>query len=605
MRVSIFRALFGKAPPTPPDAVAAEQLAARIHALVRAPAPQFSPEEDALGAADAVANSRASLALNLLRLRAMSDPAALPALHAYMRIAFGAADYAHLSAALDSLLWRENHAISHCGEAELARRVEKAIDAAPLFREIKSAMDDALGVNETPTEATFDESAYLAANPDVAAAVARGDAASGRDHWRKHGAAEGRVQRRFGAHGQPSDALVFPLRFRRDDCSGSGVGENLPGARRNLAELTTAPVEAPYAIAALSQAEEHDATPSFAQEASIGQECDAFGELLERRVWTAPPLYVAAFSRACVDLRNGVVIFDDDKAWGDSAYATILSPGANVRAPDIFSVGGRYAWLRRQDSEETLTLDAPLMLCTTWASRINYGHWLMNTLFSVYLALDELKAGRLKLLCPPLDDRRREELVTLGAPPEAIVETSARYVRGERLLYPSPLSTYANMKPSARVVDFLDFVRKRFARDAAPAPKYVFLSRLGFPSARRMTNERDLCEALRRIGFHIARTHEMTLGEQIALMSGATVAVGQFGAALWNTPFMPDGARVLEIATSNYVSNEYLYISHLTGHRLHRVMIDASTAQGRAYDGEHFDFEAPVEEIVALARSLT
>ncbi|WP_424362153.1 glycosyltransferase family 61 protein [Methylocystis parvus] len=590
MRVSVFRGLFRR--PQAAATVDAEKLALRIHERVCAVASAFSPEEEAVGAAETVSASRACLALNLLRLRAMGDPAALAALGAYMRIAFGAEDYAHLAAALDSELWRRNAAVSGSGGAELVRKVDAAIDADALFHAIEAVLDEALGVTETPTQATFDEDAYLAANPDVAAAVARGEAASGRAHWRKHGAAEGRVQRRLRPRDHASRSVIFPLRFVRDAASNAPVGD------------VGAEPSASYILAPLSQEETHDATPSLAEERSIGRQSAAFAELQEKRIWTAPPLYVAAFDDACADLRNGALIFDRDKAWGDSFYATILSPGGNARAPEFFSLGGRYAWLRDDAAIETISYDAPLMLCTTWASRINYGHWLMNTLFSVYLALDDLRAGRLMLLCPSLEGRQREEILALGAPPGAIAETNARFVRAERLLYPSPLSTYANMRPPARAVEFLDFVRQRFARPATHAPRYVFLSRIGFPSARRMTNEAALCDALARIGFHVARTHEMSLGEQIALMSNAKVAIGQFGAALWNTPFMPQGAQVVEIATSNYVSNEYLYISHLTGHRLSRVMVEASTSQGRAYDGDHFDFEAPIGEIVALARAL-
>lgn len=46
------------------------------------------------------------------------------------------------------------------------------------------------GPDDLPTD--FDESAYLAANPDVAAAVAAGRIGSGADHWRANGRAEGR-----------------------------------------------------------------------------------------------------------------------------------------------------------------------------------------------------------------------------------------------------------------------------------------------------------------------------------------------------------------------------------------------------------------------------
>ncbi|QGM99118.1 glycosyltransferase family 61 protein [Methylocystis parvus] len=597
MRRPTLTDIFRKKPQTLPAVLAPDELVSRIMLRISAPPPSFSPEENALGASSLASLSRAALALNLLRLRAARDIAAVPVLNGFLRRAFSTEDYWRVAAAFDKGLREKSQAIAQSGSPDLKRRVDEALNANFLFREIEGALDQALGAIETPTDETFDEAGYLAANPDVAAAVAQGGAASGRKHWRAHGQAEGRLQRRYGKRNAAS--LVYPLRFVRDPNSNAPVGELEP------AERIATPQKAPYVLLPLSQAEEHDATPSFSLETSLGRDSPDFSRLLGQCAWAAPPLYIAAFEDACVDVVNGLVTFDGGKVWGDSAFATILSPGAEGRAPDIFRLGDRYAWRRDSSLLEEAPPGAALMLCTSWASRANYGHWLMNSLFSVYLVLDSVRDGRLKLLCPPLDDRQKRDLATLGAPPEAIVETKARYVRGKRLLYPSPLCTFANTKPPARAAEFLDFVKRRFApRMISGGPEYVFLSRQGFPSARRMTNETALAEALRRAGFHVARPHEMPLGEQIALMSNAKVAIGQFGAALWNTPFMPEGANVVEIATSNYVSNEYLYISHLTGHRLHRVMIDASATPGRAYHGDHFEFEAPVESIVALARSL-
>jgi hypothetical protein len=44
-----------------------------------------------------------------------------------------------------------------------------------------------LVMEQLATKENFDERAYLAANPDVAAAVQRGDLASGRRHFQVYG----------------------------------------------------------------------------------------------------------------------------------------------------------------------------------------------------------------------------------------------------------------------------------------------------------------------------------------------------------------------------------------------------------------------------------
>ena len=55
-------------------------------------------------------------------------------------------------------------------------------------------MFEAVHLQEVPSNASFDEQAYLAANPDIAAAVAAGALTSGRVQFRKHGRTEGRRQ---------------------------------------------------------------------------------------------------------------------------------------------------------------------------------------------------------------------------------------------------------------------------------------------------------------------------------------------------------------------------------------------------------------------------
>ena len=65
--------------------------------------------------------------------------------------------------------------------------------------------------------------------------------------------------------------------------------------------------------------------------------------------------------------------------------------------------------------------------------------------------------------------------------------------------------------------------------------------------------------------------------------------------------FAPAGAVLVEISSSNYATNEYLYLSHLMSHRFIRVM---TQKEGTAYDGAKFSFACPVESIAAIVRQL-
>lgn len=609
-----FRSLFKQTAPArtqSPEAIAAHIRKIVEHPPSDANLSSFAP--DARAAArllDHVCRARAAFALNLLYLRAMSDISAFPVLHAFLREVFQepeeVADFDRLLTEIEQRLRAGSVGAAAMLDPRLARELDQMICASDLFETLTSFMDQTFGFSEPAARENFDEHSYLAANPDVAAAVARGEIRSGRAHFVEHGEKEGRAQRRFSPKpGEAARELIYPIAFCRHSASSTGVGALRPGAQVDRNALLSAPLDDPFAVSLVTEWEEHNAAPAFLIEKTIGEGSEKSRALRSNLAWIAPPIYLAAFSDACADIENGVVMFDRDKAWGDSCFATILTAGGRRRSPDVLPLAGRYARVRRPDEEASLQTDIPLMLCCSWASRCNYGHWLMNSLLSIYLVLDELKFGRLRLLCPSLTERQRSEILAVGVPAGAIVESDARYVRCKRLIYPSPLATLANMSPSAISVEFLAYVAERLRpAEKRPGAEHVFLSRMGFPSARRMSNEKELAAALEKVGFVTGLTHEMSLGEQIGFMSNARLALGQFGAALWNVPFMPRGARVIEIATSNYLSNEYLQIARLCGHEFARIIVDASSPEDRAYEAESFAFQAPVDEIAAFARSL-
>lgn len=375
---------------------------------------------------------------------------------------------------------------------EAAKILETRFGAAAFYPGFSAYLDTTFGRPELATEENFDERCYLFANRDVVDAIARGEIASARLHFFTHGLEEGRqIRVRRDASG---DAFVYPLNLARSEVSNFQIGETIAVDQVERSQLLA--TESSVAIAVAAPSEAHDATQTFRLENSIGAGQAEFDALAAQCAWRSAPAYLAAFRDACVEVENGILLFDSDNAWGDSFFATVLAPGGLNRTPDIFPLDGRYGRLRRAEAKTTLEVETPVMLACFWASRVNHGHWLMNSLFSVYLALDELQSERLKLLCPPLSERQRDELARLGAPATSVIETPSRYVRASKVIYPSPLTTGANMFPGATCLQFLRYVAERFAADAQDriAPKYVYVSREGIASGRRMANEGQLAE---------------------------------------------------------------------------------------------------------------
>ncbi len=556
-------------------------------------------------------NIRLCLAFHALCLRAKDDAAFLQTLHGLAERFFTfpgveEGDFTQMRLLAERRVrgGEEAHvwADIRARAPEAAQILEARFGAAAFYPAFGAFLDRTFGFPELATDENFDEQSYLFANRDVGDAIARGEIASARVHFSTHGRAEGRQLR--VRRDACRDAFVYPLTLARSQDSNFEIGDIVAVEQVDRSQLLM--TEGAVATTLVAPGEAHDATQTLRLEDSIGAGQPEFDALATQCDWRSAPLYLAAFHDACVDVENGILLFDGDKAWGDSFFATVLAPGGLNRTPDIFALDGRYGRLGRAEAETTLDVETPLMLACFWASRVNHGHWLMNSLFSVYLALDEIRSERLKLLCPPLSERQRDELVRMGAPATSIIETPSRYVRASKVIYPSPLTTGANMFPGATCRQFLEYVAERFAGDAQDriAPKYVYVSREGFASGRLMANERQLADALADIGFAVIQPHELSFSEQIHAMSNAAIVIGQFGAALWNTGFAPRHAKIIEIATSNYVSNEYLFLSHLCGREFYRVMIAAQSPENRAYEGESFSFDAPVGEIIALARKL-
>lgn len=483
---------------------------------------------------------------------------------------------------------------------EAALLLAQARNLPLLYARLSDYLAQNYGRLELASRGRFDEGAYLAANPDVAAAVRRGELASGRNHFERHGEAEGRTQRVFGRDDGLCRQASYPLHFRRCASSTRPVGELQDCDLASFDDLLAAPPRKDMALTLRAAPQRHDAAASFDRDPAIGADLPHFRALAEACAWQSGALYVAAFRDALADVENGIVQYDADKIWGDSARETLLYVGGLARAPDMFLLDGRYG---RLEFERPTRVEGPALLATSWAARNNYGHWLTNTLFSVYLTLGALSQGRLKLLTARLPASLHQQLLQLGVPAESIVEIDAGHAQCDHLLYPSPLSTSGNIAPHARLSEFFAYLQQRFpaSRDLR-RPRLAYVTREGFTSQRRMINETQLFEALAPLGFERVTTHELSFADQIHCLSRARIVVGQFGAALWNAAFMPSGARLIEIATTNYGGNEYLFAAHLTGRRFSRIMVDPEFVDPR--NAQICEFHAPIAEVVAMTRAL-
>jgi hypothetical protein len=402
-------------------------------------------------------------------------------------------------------------------------------------------------------------------------------------------------------------ALMFPVSMVEFEYSGFkqlGRTVEVPLVDRELfmRGFQDVPEGGRIVATLLEDAATFDAGPNLIREVCWGTHLEKFQALTAVPAWTTAPLYFAMFKDGIADLRNGVVLLEDGTAWGDSCVASIFPDLKVVDLDDYVGADSQLGWVgtgRQLD----LGADCLAMMFTFTASRTNHAHWLMNSLLAVHYALPEIRSGRLILICPPLTDYRRGMLLKMGVPPAAILETDARYVTCRNLVFPSPLSTRANMHPSPSCLPMFRELRTLYARTyRQPMPALVMYTRNGYPSSRSMENENELIAALETLGFRCVAPHELSMEEEINVISRARIIVSQLGAALSNMPFAPPGCTIIEVGTDNYTSNEYLYIAHLLNQRFVRVMVEP-LVEG-FMSSSNFKFRAPIAAIEHIVRTI-
>jgi len=176
---------------------------------------------------------------------------------------------------------------------EAAQLLAKGRDLATLYARFSDYLARSYGRLEPASRACFNESAYLAANPDVDAAVERGDAPSGRGHFDNHGEAEGRSQRVFGGDDGLCRQVAYPLNFRRCAYSTRPAGDLQDCDLLALDSLLAMPPSKDMALALCAAPQRYDAASSFDRDPEIGAESPYFEKLANACAWRSGALYFA------------------------------------------------------------------------------------------------------------------------------------------------------------------------------------------------------------------------------------------------------------------------------------------------------------------------
>ena len=158
--------------------------------------------------------------------------------------------------------------------------------------------------------------------------------------------------------------------------------------------------------------------------------------------------------------------------------------------------------------------------------------------------------------------------------------------------------------PTQFVRPLFDLLRFRAGVPAADAPRKLFLSRAGHDATRHLRNRPAVEQAMQVLGFAVVQPDRLTFDQQVGLMGGARIVVGETGAAMANIGFCPSGAKVLELQPECFPESWIRGACVQFGHRWHLYVprVSEPPSPGAA-EPRRFAYEIdPLDLMTAVAR---
>ncbi|MDR3468480.1 MAG: glycosyltransferase 61 family protein [Xanthobacteraceae bacterium] len=269
----------------------------------------------------------------------------------------------------------------------------------------------------------------------------------------------------------------------------------------------------------------------------------------------------------------------------------------------------------------------PTVLLLCHAFHRNYAVWLLDCLPILMPWRDLLRQGRLAILVPPLTDWQRRTLQLLGVPASAIIVAQEPSVLCDDVIIPGLLPVASEptaepvepaidpatesishdlRQPGAAVIETIQLLRNGIhPTPGTTSPEYVYVSRRGTDSFRQLTNEDEVEEAMRQLGFAVVRTEELSFDDQVATFARARIIAGPNGAGLNNIVFAPAGCLLLDLCADSWPNSLFVRTTQLFDHHYLPLEFpsDAARAQpillGNAIIGQTHFYAAQIDTLTA------
>jgi len=254
-----------------------------------------------------------------------------------------------------------------------------------------------------------------------------------------------------------------------------------------------------------------------------------------------PEVFLSAIPKARIVDPSFLVISPDNCVFSDSTWADFILKETGIldriKLPKSTYRSGTY-----------------ILLGIDWWQ--GYYHWMIDVLPRLSLLEQFETLQSIPIIVPAgIAPYQYESLRLVGISPDRIIEFNADHWQVDLLYFPSPLGGLGNPSPWA-ITWLREHIFNELGIMNSTPSRFIYITRRD-ARIRRIINEDQIIELLKKKGFEIVCPGELSFAEQVRIFAQARVVIGPHGAGLTNMVFAPHNALLIELFPDNYVNGCY------------------------------------------------
>lgn len=271
--------------------------------------------------------------------------------------------------------------------------------------------------------------------------------------------------------------------------------------------------------------------------------------------------------------------YEDDRKTGRlSKYGSVIIK-KHVLTTD-YNYNSFYIGFKEGDKRPEKTAPAVMALFSQFQDGVMYGG------YYDYVFLVAAKLSRIKDALPAHEFNKmaisyplfnapyeREYANLLGFDTVNLIDSTQTKLVSPRIVTANSAHWYPNLND---IQSLKENIQKRF-QPVKTESNRIYISRKG---RRCVTNEAELIELLKKFDFIIIEDKPRAVTEQISIYYNTSFILGPHGASFSNIIWCQPGAHLMELFSSNYVPDFFLYLAELSGMKYSAYYEEAAQKTG-------------------------